>query len=334
METVRTLDYKQLTYPQLRSFCEIARHGTMKAAADKLNVAQPTIWKQIRALERTLAVKLVESHRRGTRLTEEGRLLLGVCGPAVNEIDTVAKRFAHELRTRPQRLVVSATPRVCHEDLPDCLPRFSKEYPQVQLVFREVGANDVVPLVETGEADIGLADIQWSEVREEMDFTVCYEIEPVLAVPVKHPLATKRRVRLEDLSHYPLLNARDSFPVPGVNAALNQAGAFDHPNRRVELFFAQTILHYVRLDYGIGVVGRASGQKKRLTPGIVERSLARLLPMIPVHAVYRRRLTPHRIHDAFIDVLRRQLGVASRRERAKPSSARKHRRRGSHPAEL
>lgn len=304
----RVPEYKQITHPQLRSFCEVARHATMRAAAEKLRVAQPTVWKQVRALERSLGVSLIESHRRGTRLTREGEMLLEVCAPAVHEIDRVGERFHEQLRGLRRRVVVATTPRVFTDELPDCLAELEKALPRVELVFLEVSSPEVIPGVESGEVDVGLANVRASSMEEQLDAALCYQIDPVLVVPRGHPLARKRRLALEDLARHPLLNARDSFPIPGVDSALHQVGAYDHPDRRFELLFAQTIERYARLDLGIGLVGRARGHRRRAPEGIVEKRLDHLLPSMPVHAISRRQLTPDPVVETLAGVLRGKLG--------------------------
>lgn len=65
----------QLNYHHLRYFHEVARHGSLRAAAEKLHVSQPTLSGQIRVLEETLGSALFERSGRGLRLTETGRIV-------------------------------------------------------------------------------------------------------------------------------------------------------------------------------------------------------------------------------------------------------------------
>ncbi len=66
---------QQLNYHHLRYFYTVAEQGSLRAAADKLNVSQPTLSGQIRLLEQTLGVALFERSGRGLRLTEAGRVV-------------------------------------------------------------------------------------------------------------------------------------------------------------------------------------------------------------------------------------------------------------------
>src|SRR5579884_4013905 len=73
-DSVKGHSYKDLTFQQLRSFCETVRLGGFAAAARALDLARPTVWQQVHALERRYGIKLVEPYARGCKLTEAGRI--------------------------------------------------------------------------------------------------------------------------------------------------------------------------------------------------------------------------------------------------------------------
>ena len=64
-----------LNYHHLLYFWVVAKEGTIAAACKELNVAQPTISAQLRALERSLGEKLFSRAGRNLVLTETGRLV-------------------------------------------------------------------------------------------------------------------------------------------------------------------------------------------------------------------------------------------------------------------
>src|SRR5205809_6854510 len=86
--------YKEIQLQQLRSFCETARLGSLTAAAESLGLAQPTVWEQVHALERALAVTLVEREAHGCRLTESGRRVAELAAPLVQGMAA----FRHSVR--------------------------------------------------------------------------------------------------------------------------------------------------------------------------------------------------------------------------------------------
>ncbi len=308
-ETSRPPDYKGLIYPQLRSFCEVAQRGSMAAAARALGVAQPTVWKQVRALEKTLGTVLLESHRRGCTPTEAGRLLLTLCGPAVGEIEGLSERFAAELGRRRRRLTVVGSPRQCVEDLPPCLDAFAGRFPDVQLTVREVSNQRIVEPVREGEADLALIDPRWIAFPKELESQPCYTIDPILVLPVGHALAEVASISVRDLAAHPLVNARDSYPNHIIAGILRHEHAYDHPERVLELVTAQSVYHYVRLGFGIGLVAHPTNLVGHLDQaGLVERSLVGAFGRFEVHAVTRRRARPDSAIDGLLAILSETLG--------------------------
>src|SRR5262252_8234799 len=85
--------YKETTIQQLRSFYETAHLGSFVAAAASLGLANPTVWQQVRALERDLGVRLLEPDGRGCRLTEDGAVLAQLVGPLVSGLASLKRRF-------------------------------------------------------------------------------------------------------------------------------------------------------------------------------------------------------------------------------------------------
>lgn len=65
-----------VNFSQLRSFYAVGRELSFTRAAEFLNIGQPTLTTQVRALEETYDVKLFLRSPRGLKLTETGEALL------------------------------------------------------------------------------------------------------------------------------------------------------------------------------------------------------------------------------------------------------------------
>jgi DNA-binding transcriptional LysR family regulator len=299
--------YKEMTFQQLRSFCATARLGSLTAAASSLGLAHPTVWKQVHALEGELGEKLIEPHGRGCRLTDAGRLLAELAGPAVANIDSLKRHFL-EARTRVEtRLTVAATPRMLVEDLPPCVVEFERRHPHVRLTFKESRDEQVTQAVEAGDADLGLspegappADGPW------LLFEPGYEFDYLLITPKDHPLARRRHVRPADLAEYPLVNSPEAFHDAAMLAQLERLGLFRTQPRRVEAYFAATVRRYVELGFGIGVVLHLPGHEPH--PQFHERSMSRYFGRGTIYLVWRRGTERGEVARAFADTVKAMLG--------------------------
>src|SRR5215218_2189699 len=83
---------------QLRYFASVSELGTYAAAADRLHVAQPALWRQVQSLERELRVPLFERVGRRVRLTSDGATLLAQAQSTLATADRLA-HSADDLRT-------------------------------------------------------------------------------------------------------------------------------------------------------------------------------------------------------------------------------------------
>jgi DNA-binding transcriptional LysR family regulator len=297
--------YKEVTLQQLRSFCETARLGSFKAAADSLGLAHPTIWEQVHALERELSAQLVEPHGRGCRLTEEGHLLAEMADSLVAGIDSLKRRFQEARGRVRSRLTVAATQRTLIEDLSEAILAFERCHPNVQLCFKEENNEQVVAAVESGQADLGVTP--FPEPRPPnpwLVFELGYELDLILLTPPDHPLARRRHLRPRDLLPYPLINAPGSLPDPAMNALLEKLGAFETPPRRVEARYTATIRHFVAMGFGIGLTVGLPGRAP--VSQLHERSLSRHLGRLRMNLVWRRGTQRQGAAQEFAETIRRQ----------------------------
>ncbi|MBO9578196.1 MAG: LysR family transcriptional regulator [Microbacteriaceae bacterium] len=80
----------------LRALVEVARHGSVAAAADRLGYTPSAVSQQVKRLERDIGAALLERHGRGVLLTERGRSLAAGADGLLDELDRLAARAGAE----------------------------------------------------------------------------------------------------------------------------------------------------------------------------------------------------------------------------------------------
>lgn len=144
----------RVTLKQLEAFEAVATHGTFGRAADALGRAQPTVSKEVRALERTLGTELVIRQEGPTRLSPEGVELLERARAALTAT-ALFERTARDLGERAaSHLTVACSPSIANRFMPHLLQRLETEGPKLTVL--EIGTGQVEQAVATGEADLGL----------------------------------------------------------------------------------------------------------------------------------------------------------------------------------
>ncbi len=296
--------YKDITLRQLRSFCETARLGSLTAAARELRLAHPTVWKQVHALEEHFKVRLVEPHARGCRLTDEGRVLAELASPLVTDIDRLRQQFGTERTRLGSKLGVASSSRILIEALPEVVADFSRSRPDVQLALRQMEDPRVADAVESGEADLGLTASNLApETRPMLACNLCCHVEVTLIAPLGHPVTKRRSFGPSDVGRWPLVNSRESFRDPAINAQLERYDVFRGQPRRVEAFAGDTIREYVRQGYGLGLITLWSSPKA--LPGLWHRPMGRWFGRVSIYAITKKRPKRQALVRAFMDSFRR-----------------------------
>lgn len=146
----------RFTLRQLAAFGAVARTSHFGNAADLLQISQPTVSSDIKALEKALKVTLFHRSRSGTELSDAGLDLLGAAQKvldAAQELDRAARRFRAE-GAPPVRL--AASPSLVNRLVPSMLHVLSgdSDAPPVEVV--EVPTGGVSRAVAAGDADVGI----------------------------------------------------------------------------------------------------------------------------------------------------------------------------------
>jgi LysR family transcriptional regulator, cys regulon transcriptional activator len=298
--------YKEVRLQQLRSFCETARLGSLAGAAESLGVSQPTVWEQVHALEKEFDMPLIEPHGRGCRVTDVGRMLAEMADPLVAGIDSLKRALRDRLKGEEARLTVVAPARILVEDLPDVISTYMRKYPHVRLRLVERVTGQVMAVVESGEADLGVGSEREAGTNSpRLQLEPAYQLDSLLITPADHPLARRRKITPKDLKGYPLVNSPDGFSRPEVGDRLRQLGVFDAP-RHLEAVTTAVIRHYVKMKLGIGLVlGRLTRHRD---PKLAERSMSEHFGRAGMCLVWRKGVVPSEHARAFADTLKELLG--------------------------
>jgi DNA-binding transcriptional LysR family regulator len=282
-------------------------------------LAHPTVWLQVRALEKEFGEPLLERHARGSRLTEAGNLLAELVGPVVASLTTLKQRYREARALHAAHVVVATTPRILLEHLPECVTEFRSRHPDVPLTLKEMFEDQVHAQVEAGSAELGLVASRAPNLLDPfsasrwLEFEPLYELDVVLITPKDHPLARKRQVTLGDLGRYPLVNAPHGMPDPVSVAVLQKANLLDRKPHLVEPYFVSTACRYVELGFGIGIVPVLPGHEA--SPLLHTRVMNRYFGSATVYAVRRKGALATQASTAFTAIVKARL---QRRPRLPP----------------
>jgi DNA-binding transcriptional LysR family regulator len=196
--------YKGNRHKQLRAFVMVVKLGTLTRAAEALFVSQPTVSLQLQALERELGVTLVERRSRRVNLTDAGETLYELARPLVEGWETLDRDFQARVKgLRGGRLVIAAGTSTIQYLLPELVRAYRERFPAVQLQLANVTGKDGLALLRADQADFAVGSML--DVPNDIAWAPVQHYDPMLIMPLDHPLAGKDRIVLEDLSPYGLI---------------------------------------------------------------------------------------------------------------------------------
>ncbi|EHS49519.1 transcriptional regulator, LysR family [Rhizobium sp. PDO1-076] len=141
---------------KLQYINEIARCGSIRKAAARLNVASSAINRQILALEAEIGVPIFERLPRGLRLTAAGELCIEHIRDVLKNYERLESRIRGLKMPQAGKVSIVTTVGLAAGPLPDIIARFIGQHPRVRVQLRNDGGSTTLNPVLTGEADIGL----------------------------------------------------------------------------------------------------------------------------------------------------------------------------------
>lgn len=188
---------------QLRCFTTVATELNFRRAAERLNMTQPPLSRQIQLLEHHLGVALFTRSTRSVALTAAGRAFFIEAQNLLERAQqaaALAKRFAEgDIGSVTISFVGSAV----YEFLPKVIAEARLKQPQVKISLEEMNTYQQHEAMRARRIDLGIVR---SPLLQPGFATECLVREPfVLAVPSNHRLATADSVAVSDLDAQPFL---------------------------------------------------------------------------------------------------------------------------------
>jgi DNA-binding transcriptional LysR family regulator len=249
----------------LRYFVAVAEELHFGRAAQRLHVSQPPLSRQIRQLEEELHTELFQRTKRRVYLTTAGEAFLMEARRTLDQAQRAARVAEETGRGELGHVAVGFVEAPLHSGLlPTSVREFRARFPGVTLELREVVSRDQPAALRNGVIDVGLAYIPPANTD------AFFAIEPLLrdplavALPARHPLAGRPRIRMRDLASETLIVFRREL-APGLHDEvlhqLRRAGLV--PRALQEVVQMQTVLALVAAGIGFGLVPRSIARVRR-----------------------------------------------------------------------
>lgn len=252
-----------MNFQQLRIIREaVQRNFNLTEVAAALFTSQSGVSKHIKDLEDELGVELFQ--RRGKRLlglTEPGKELAVIVDRMLLDAKNI-KRLAEQFSgAEAGQLTIATTHTQARYALPQVVARFKAAFPKVHLVLYQGSPAEIVALLQSGEADIGIATEALQEVEQFVAFPF-YDWHHAVVVPQGHALAQSNALTLEQIAEHPLITYHQGYTGrERIDATFAAAGLA--PDLVMSALDADVIKTYVQVGLGIGIVAAMAFEPQR-----------------------------------------------------------------------
>lgn len=269
---------------RLRYFVTVADEGSFTAAARALHMAQPPLSTQVRQLEREMGVELFDRNRRRITLTAAGEALLPEARRLLEHYQLLPRIARRAGTGESGRLAIGFIPSAANGSLPVVLRSFQHRFPAVEVSLIEDRPDDLMHRLDTGQLDLVL---HYSPPQPpHYSGRALTEERLLVALPARHPLATRTTISLRALDGEPLILPR-RHGGEGLYQRITRMLAEHHIQPTVaqgDIWLMQTIVGLVAAGAGIAIVPETAARSR---PDDVQyRPIAEPVPPLPLFAVW------------------------------------------------
>lgn len=195
----------------LRYFLEVAHSGSIRVAAERLNIAPSAISRYIHNIEQELGTPLFERSARGVKLTNAGALYLQHARTVFMDRERVRLEIDELKGLRRGHIRISTIDGIVAGPLSDAVSSFRQFHPAVTVQLMSTGTETVTKAVREGDADIGIA----YHPAPAMGVSIAMRIvDPLfLIVAPTHVLADRKIVDFADALEFPLALPEATFGI-------------------------------------------------------------------------------------------------------------------------
>lgn len=272
---------------QLQAFVAVAEAGGFSRAAALLISTQPTLSRQVKALEQELGRALFDRLGRRVELTPYGRECLGAARAILSQVEDLAASARAEAGQVTGVLHLGVADSVVLHRFPRILGRFRRRHPGVRIRVHSAASPTLLNWVREGRCDVGLCMLP--RIHPELDLRTLWGDSFVGIVPPAHPLAN-RSVSLAELAGERMIGIDEATLSHQVlTSAFHDAGLSYVPDMTFDTF--QLVVDLVRAGMGVAIASKH----------------------VAVGPLRRRQVSRVRVKE--IDRLPRPLGLAVHAER-------------------
>jgi LysR family hydrogen peroxide-inducible transcriptional activator len=303
-----------ITLRQLRYLSALAKHGHFGRAADACSVTQPALSMQIRDLEQTLGVAVVERRPGDVMLTDVGREIARRGEDVLTASRDLVDFARHRSGLLTGRLMLGVIPSLAPYLLPRILPLLQSRFPELRLELRETQTRQLIDDIKSGALDAAMLALPLAE--PDIDTIALFEDLFLLAVPASDPRQETARVAAEDIDQSRLILLEDGHCLRDQALALCATAGWGRGSPGSGTVFSasslNTVMQMVAGGYGVTLIPQIAADVERRDARVKFLRLENPQPGRSIGLVFRRTSPRKADFAALGEVVKESVGIPAK----------------------
>jgi Transcriptional regulator len=298
-------NFKNITLQQMEAVISLVEERSFSRAAKRMLLTQPALTKNIKNVEDSLGVMVVNRSNAGISLTPEGKILYYYAQRMVKLRDEVKTKIIKLHENTGGNIYIGASTIPATYILPRALSGFKKQYPDIRIYIKPADSEEAMNMVLDNEVEIGC--IGKKPLNKKLMEEPLWKDRLILAVPKLHPWRKKKSITLPELLNEPfVIREKGSATRELFESCLKESKSIILSQLNIcgELGSSEAIKEAVIADMGVSVISIHA----------VERELSQgLLFEVPIqgcsmernfYLIYKRKFDFRPFHKTFINFIK------------------------------
>ena len=270
---------------QLQYFLAVAEELSFIRAAERLQMAQPPLSRQIRQLEIELGVELFRRTKRRVELTQGGEAFVVEANQILTRVEQGIRITQRASRGEIGQLTLGFEGSSTYDVIPKSLKIYRDRFPQVDLAVFAMTTEEQIEALFKGDIELGFVVSPLNDNRLTIETILSESL--VVALPENHPLVTQSEVEVEQLESEAFITFQRNrgCGIYDRTIAICQSAGFS-PRVIQEADEMQVILGFVAAGLGISLLSASVENFHR--PGVTYRKLHSSTPKVSLALAWRK----------------------------------------------
>lgn len=259
-----------MSITKYKAFLKVAELGSLTKAAQVLGYSQPNISHMIKTLENEFGFSLFIRSKDSCTITKNGEAILYYCSQIVKNEEQLYASVQGIYGLLTGSIRIGATNSNMIDFVPKVIHRFTTSYSGIELLPREMGAEQIIRELKLGNIDIGFLEEQAVPDELSRNFTPLYKDPLCVILPPNHPLTGLEKIPYDRIKGCDFI-----LPIiPGTEDTSEFADILAKANPNVRYKAASDLAIFGMVENNLGISVMSKEMAKYLRCNVESREFA------------------------------------------------------------